>query len=149
MKTYAFCPISPHKINENVARINGAFTFLILLAFVYSGWFWLIAFLALDFLLRSTRLSPYSPIGIISRQMVKQLSLPPRMINAGPKIFAARIGLLVSVAILATTILQYPATAIILTSILGLFSFLEAAFGICVACKIYPFVYNSLYKPQG
>lgn len=149
MKTYAFCPISAQKINETVARVNGGITFILLAAFVYSSWFWLMAFLALDFLLRSTRLSPYSPIGIISRQMVKQLSLPPRMINAGPKIFAARIGLIFSVAILVTTILQYPATAIILTSILGLFSFLEAAFGICVACKIYPFVYNSLYKPQG
>jgi hypothetical protein len=36
--------------------------------------------------------------------------------------------------------------ALTLAGLLGLFSFLEAAFGFCVACEIYPFVYRLLYK---
>jgi hypothetical protein len=36
-------------------------------------------------------------------------------------------------------------TALVFATVLGIFSLLEAAFGICVACKIYPFVYRFLY----
>jgi hypothetical protein len=31
MKIYAICPVSDKKVNEKAARINGAFTFLLLI----------------------------------------------------------------------------------------------------------------------
>ena len=146
MITYAICPISNNKINEWVARVNGAFTVLLLLLFGFTGKWFIPAFLAVDFLMRSGNLSRFSPIVYSSRNIVKVLSLEELLINAGPKIFAARIGFVFSLFILAASSTSMDITALVLFSILGLFSFLEAAFGICVACKIYPFVYKFLNK---
>jgi hypothetical protein len=68
------------------------------------------------------------------------------MINAGPKIFAARIGLIFSALIVLTYLLNAKILAFIIAGILGLFSFLEAFFGLCVACEIYPYIYRFLYS---
>jgi len=146
MKTYAFCPISDRKINERVARVNAAFTVLFLIVFAYTGSFWFMAFMVADFLLRGTSLAQYSLVGITSKQIVKILPLEVQLINAGPKLFAARIGLLLSAVILLATLWRMNTLALGVAGMLGLFSFLEAAFGFCVACKIYPFVYHFLYK---
>jgi len=77
---------------------------------------------------------------------VKLLPLEVQLINAGPKIFAARIGLILSSVVLKATVFGLNTLALSVAGVLGLFSFLEVAFGFCVACQIYPFVYNFLYK---
>lgn len=146
MKAYAICPISDKKINERVARVNGAFTVLLLILFGFTGQLFIPAFLAIDFLMRSGNLSKYSPVGFSSRNIVKLMSLEELLINAGPKIFAARIGLVFSVIILLASLIGLITTALVFATALGIFSFLEAVFGICVACKIYPFVYRFLYN---
>lgn len=146
MKTYAFCPISDRKINERVARVNAAFTVLFLIVFAYTGSFWFMAFMVIDFLLRGTSFAQYSLVGITSKQIVKLLPLEVQLINAGPKIFAARIGLILSSVVLVATVFGLNTLALSVAGVLSLFSFLEAAFGFCVACQIYPFVYNFLYK---
>lgn len=76
----------------------------------------------------------------------KLLSLEELFINVGPKIFAARIGLVFSVVILFASATEMHFTALAFAFVLGLFSFLEAAFGICVACKIYHFLYRLIYN---
>jgi hypothetical protein len=148
MKTYAICPISDKKINERVARINAIFTVLLLVVFAFTRQWFIPGFLAIDFLMRSGNLSRYSPIGFSSRNIIQLLSLEELLINAGPKIFAARIGLVFSVVILLATLIGLITTALVFATILGIFSFLEAAFGICVACKLYPFLYTILYKAK-
>jgi hypothetical protein len=145
MKTYAICPISNNQINERVARINAAFTVLLLLLFGFAGQWFIPAFLAADFFMRSGNLSRFSPVGYSSRNIVKLLSLEELLINAGPKMFAARIGLVFSAVILLASATGLNTTALVFAFILGIFSFMEAVFGICVACKIYPFVYKLLY----
>ena len=146
MKSYAFCPISDKQINERVARLNAAFTLLILIVFGITQNIFPIAFLMVDFLLRAIPYSKLSLIGISSRNIVRYLSVGENLINAGPKIFAARIGLLMSALIIITYILTFYVVSWVLAGILILFSFLEALFGICVACEIYPFIYRLLYK---
>jgi hypothetical protein len=146
MKTYAICPISNNQINERVARINAAFTVLLLLLFGSAGQWFIPAFLAADFFMRSGNLSRFSPVGYSSRNIVKLLSLEELLINAGPKIFAARIGFIFSLLILFASLAELNTIAFGFAIVLGLFSFLEAAFGICVACKIYPFLHRFLYK---
>lgn len=146
MKTYAICPISDKKINERVARVNGAFTVLLLLLFGFTGQWLIPAFLVVDFLMRSGNLSRFSPLGYSSRNIIKLLSVEELLINAGPKIFAARIGLAFSAVILFTSVTGMELTALAFAAILAVFSFMEAVFGICVACKIYPFVYRLVYN---
>ncbi len=146
MKTYAICPISDKKINERVARVNGAFTVLLLLLFGFTGQWLIPAFLVVDFLMRSGNLSRFSPVGYSSRNIIKLLPVEELLINAGPKIFAARIGLLFSAIILYASATGMDLTALAFAAVLGVFSFMEAAFGICVACKIYPLMYRFLYN---
>jgi len=146
MKTYAICPISDKKINEHVARTNATFTVLFLLLYVFSSNVFIIAFLLIDFLLRSVELSQYSPLAIASRYTVKLLQLKSKPINAGPKIFAARIGLFFNTVILFSTLVGFNAVSFVV--IFGICAFLEAAFGFCLACEVYPFVYKLTYRAK-
>ncbi|RLD63826.1 MAG: DUF4395 domain-containing protein [Bacteroidetes bacterium] len=146
MKQNAFCPISDKTINEKVTRFNAMFTVLIIIAFSITANVFLVLFLAIDFFLRAIDYGKYSLVGIFSTYLVKLFSTRPNIINAGPKIFATRIGLFLSSLIVISFLLSLNWLTYILAGTLGLFSFLESAFGICVACKIYPFVYKLFYK---
>jgi hypothetical protein len=147
-RSYAVCPVSDKKINESVARLNGGFTILLLLASVLTSSVIPVAFLAIDFLLRSSQFSTYSPIAFTSKTIVRYFGLPVNIINAGPKIFAASIGFVFSALIIISYILNIGLAVAALSSILILFSGLESIFGFCVACEIYPFVYQLLYKER-
>jgi hypothetical protein len=146
MKTYAICPISDKRINENVARSNAIITVAILTAYVLTSNLFIISFLFIDFLLRGLELSKYSPVALLSKKIVQKLK--PKIINAGPKIFAARIGAFFSISILLATLTGFNVLAISLAGIFGTCAFLEAAFGFCIACEIYPFVYKLFYESK-
>jgi hypothetical protein len=146
MKSYALCPVSDKKINERVARINGAFTVLLLIVSGLTQSIFPVIFLAADFFLRASDYSKFSLIGISSRGIVSYFGLDSIKINAGPKIFAARLGFILSSLVIILFVLHAYMPALALGGVLGLFSFLESSFGICVACEIYPYVYRLLYK---
>ncbi len=146
MKTYAICPISDKRINERVDRVNAAFTVLLLLLFGFTGQWLIPAFLVVDFLMRSGNLSRFSPLGYSSQNIIKLFPVEELLINAGPKIFATRIGLAFSAVILFATATGMNLTALVFAAVLGVFSFMEAAFGICIACKIYPLMYRFVYN---
>lgn len=147
-KLYALCPVSNKKINEHVSRLNGVFTVVLLLAFILTLSIIPVVILATDFLLRASDYSRFSPIGNFSKIFVRYLQLNQRLINAGPKIFAARIGLIFTSLIIVSLLLNATLPALVFAGVLGLFSFLEAAIGICVACEVYPFLYLLLYKAR-
>jgi len=146
MKSYAFCPVSDKVINERVARLNGAFTVLLIIISGLTQNILPVIFLAMDFLLRASEYSRYSLIGMTSKVIVRYFDLNENKINAGPKIFAARIGFVLSSLIIVSFVLNSYLPALLIGGVLGVFSFLEASFGLCVACEIYPFVYRFLYK---
>ena len=148
MKTYAFCPISVEKVNEREARANAITSVLILLTFVITHNIFSIVFLTVDFFLRAARLSKFSLIAITSQNILKWLKVKNHLINAGPKILAARIGLILSGTILLSFLMAFNSIALVITVILGLFSFMEGVFGLCVACEIYPFIYGFLYSKK-
>jgi len=149
MKSNALCPISDKKINERVARLNAIFTFSLLILFVITSRTVIISFLLIDFLLRAAELSQYSPLAILSRNIVKLLNIKPKLVNAGPKIFAARIGVVFSSGVLFSTAFGgWNVIGISLISVFGVCAFLEGVFGICVACQIYPYVYKLFYHTR-
>ncbi|MDD3320522.1 MAG: DUF4395 domain-containing protein [Paludibacter sp.] len=145
MNTNAFCPISNKKIDDHVARINSSLTLALLVVFITTGNIIPILFLFVDFALRSGKLSRYSVLSYISKKILKVITLKPEMINAGPKIFASRIGLFFTVTIIVFTVFGIDSMAYIFSGILGFCAFLESFFGFCVACQIYPFVYKLFY----
>lgn len=142
MNSNVFCPISINKIDDHVARLNGAFTvFILLLSLFLQSWI-PVAFLLADFFLRSAELGKYSPLAIVSKNILKSLSVKPLLINAGPKIFAARIGVLFSLLVVVFALFELNVAALVTGAVFGFCAFLEAAFGFCVACRIYPFFYK-------
>lgn len=145
MNSNAFCPISSHSINENVARSNAGITVLFLISFFVTGSILPIIVLLVDFLLRGLELSKYSPLARISKFIISVLMLEKHLVNSGPKLFAARIGIVFSVAIAISLLLGLTGLAFVLASVFGICAFLEFAFNYCVACKIYPFVYKLIY----
>ena len=104
-----------------------------------------VVFLAIDFLLRASDYSKYSLVGISSKGIVRYFGISENIINAGPK-YLQHAWVLYSAPLLYFFIFGAWSACFVIGRILGLFSFLEAAFGLCVACEIYPFVYRFLYK---
>lgn len=146
MKTYAFCPVSDRRIDEKVARVNAILTVLALVLFGLTQNMVLIVLLAVDFFLRTSKWVHLSPVIFLSRKIVDFLDMPHKLINAGPKIFAARIGLVFTASIAILLFLNLYIIAITLTAMLLVFSFLEGVFGVCVACKLYPHIYKIAYQ---
>ena len=116
--------------------------------FALSNSIFIPVFLAVDFLIRTTNNSRYSPIANLSVAIVKYTKIENSYVNAGPKLFATRVGLIFSSLIFIASLLNANLLTLSLTSILVFFSFLEAVFGFCVACKLYPFIYKILYRQK-
>ena len=145
MKT-ALCPISDKRINENIARGNAFITVIFLVAYVFTASPFVILFLLFDVLLRGLELASYSPVAILSAKINQLLAVKPKIINAGPKIFSARIGAIFSFLIVVSALSGWEAVAWTITTIFGICAFLEAVFAFCVACEIYPYVYRLFYQ---
>ncbi|WP_026472913.1 DUF4395 domain-containing protein [Alkaliflexus imshenetskii] len=145
MKLETLCPMSDKRVNKWVARVNAGLTFLILLLFFYTHNPLIMLFLAVDFSLRGFDRSEYSPLAWVARKVLVVLPLKPKLINAGPKFFAARIGWFFSVLVLLFIVLKMPLTATVVAAIFTFFAFLEAVFGFCMACYVYPYFYKLAY----
>ena len=133
------CPISDRNINENLTRFNAFYTFAFALGFLFTGNFWFLPVIIIDFSLRLMLNGKMNPIIWFNSFLIDIINIPALMINAGPKIFAARIGLTLAVFGLIFAVFGFSMGAQITVGILGFFSFLEFSLGICVACKIYPY----------
>lgn len=138
----AVCPITDKRIDERVARVNGLITFALTTAFVVFQWWVPMAFLMIDFAIRGLIDSKYSVLCWVSKYLVSQIPGKPKLINAGPKIFAAQVGLVLSTLTLALFAMNFSFAFIAVASMLGFFSLLEGAFGFCVACQLYPLIRN-------
>jgi hypothetical protein len=148
MNTYTLCPISDKRINENVARANASLTVILLAVYLFSSNLFVVALLLVDFLLRGLELSQYSPFAIVSKKITQMQKLKPKLINAGPKIFAARIGVFFSFSILVSALFNFNTLAITFAGIFGVCALLEAAVGFCLACQIYPILYKLYYESK-
>ena len=140
MKITTFCPISIKKIDEHVARLNGGFTIIFLVLFILTQNILPILFLFADFALRSGNYSRFSPLTYLSRNIAKLLKLKPVLINAGPKIFAARIGFVLSILSIVLLLSNAILASQITIAVLALFAFLEWAMGFCMGCYIYSWI---------
>lgn len=139
MSNYPECPVDLLKADENQVRIT-AFLVLILIGLFLFTRLWLIpAFLVIDFALRAFQYGKVSPLALVSRGLVTLLKIPAKATDRGPKIFAARIGLVFSVAILASSVYGFTGLALSLGGVLLVFAFLESVLGFCAACFIYPY----------
>lgn len=140
------CPINERKVNEKVVRSNAFLTLGLLLIFVLRPEILLLIIIAVDFLLRVLFEGKYSFLSKISKFVTRSLEMKANYINAGPKVFAAKIGLILTLASGLLLMLGIVKIALIIAGLIIFFAFLEGAFGICIACKLYPFYNKYIFK---
>ena len=136
------CPVSFKQINENAVRINAALAFLSILLFLLTPWKWLILIVGADFFIRGFLNPQYSLFANISKNILPLLKVKPVMVDACPKIFAAKIGFLFCCLLTVSWIFALERTALIAGAIFMTCAALEAVFKFCVACQIYPLIYS-------
>jgi hypothetical protein len=137
------CPISGARRDNTTVRIVAGLTVLITAAAVALAWLsstWIAALvmgaLALDFALRAFGPPKYSPLAALARGIGSAVGAPQRLVDAAPKIFAARIGLVFA----AVTAIWLPfnlMAATVVAAVLVVCAFLESAFGFCLGCQVY------------
>src|SRR6056297_1356736 len=140
------CPISEEKINEQVTRINALLTVLLVVAgFVFQSVLFFV-FLLADFYIRAFTQLKYSPISFVSAKLVNALNLDKKPIAKAQKIFAARLGFVMTLAISILLYYNLVTAAIVIGGILVFFATLEFALAICVGCIIYTYLVLPFYK---
>jgi hypothetical protein len=133
------CPVDFIKINENKARLTAFFVLVLTLVYLRTGFWLIMAFLVVDFSLRTFNLGKYSLIGFVSDAVIKQLNIKNKPVDRAPKRFAAGVGLVFTAAILAVFLLAVPLAPMILAVVMALFALLESFFGFCAGCYVYDF----------
>ncbi len=131
------CSYTGVSVDENAARFTALFTVVLVAVAVATGWIWIYAALGVDFALRSRIRSRRSPLAFLAQRLVRALGLTPRITDAGPKAFAAKLGLLFSVSAFVFGVLGYPLVASAVAITLGACAALEAFVGFCVGCLMY------------
>lgn len=128
------CPISSIIIDSNVVRLTSFLTMLLLFSGLIFNYIYL--FIFFDFFLRSTRFCS-SPLTLISKKIVKFLKLKIKPIDAAPKIFAARIGLILSFLVLFSLYFNLNLFFYIFIIMFILAAFLASILNYCLGCKFY------------
>lgn len=134
------CPVTHRQVDEKGARVVALLVVLLVGAALLlpraAGAVLLAAVLA-DFAIRGFFEPRLSPLAGVARLVLRAVGARPAPTNAGPKRFAARLGTAATAAILGTVVSGAPVVAYVLGGVLGALAGLEAAFGFCVACRIY------------
>ena len=130
------CPVRLITINENRARIVALQVFVISLLYAITSWPLLIVFLLIDFFARGFGFNKLSLLSQIASGVVKLLAIEYKPIDEGPKLFAARLGIILSLLILVFHT-GFPSIAIGFAIVFSLFSSLEAFVGFCAGCYIH------------
>lgn len=140
------CPISDQRVNEQVTRFNALFAIgTIVSAFVFNSAL-LFLFLMADFFIRGFTEIKFSPISYASHYLSNALSLPVKLIDKAPKVFAARLGFLMTAVIAGLFALDLNLASMLIAGMLIFFASLEFLFAICVGCMIYTYFVLPFYK---
>ena len=131
------CPISTDRVGKIATRITAGFVLGLGVLVVWSGSITLASFIAYDFLMRAFFKGKLSPLRGATRFLVQTCKVKDHQIDAAPKLFAARIGFIMSGLILLCIALRLVTVAMSVTCVLMVCAALESVFGFCVGCKFH------------
>ncbi len=135
-----FCLMTSEEIDERIFRINALFVLVISIIGIYFESYIIFDLLTIEYVIRAFYSFKYSPISNMSKLIAKYIFSKPNMVNAGPKIFAARLAFCIS---LAVTFLYYNKNFYmgnIFAIILCFCTFLDSILGICLGCILYSYL---------
>src|SRR5690606_19825937 len=90
------CPVDFVTINEYQVRWTALLVLVVTAGYIVSGYWFIPAFLVVDFFLRASKLGKYSLLGQLGGVLVKAFGTGNKPVDRAPKRFAAWIGLLVT-----------------------------------------------------
>lgn len=133
-------PTKSHKSQgtEGKIRLIAFWVLVIVLYFIAGGGIWTIALLSVDFALRATGNGQLSPLGLLSDAVGRLIPLSSKPVFLPPKRFAARVGFVFCLIILALYLLHL--NTVFVAAILALFAALESLAGFCAGCYVYDFL---------
>ena len=138
------CPITGRQRDNTTARVVAGLVFAIGGAALAFGLrssaataAVLCGLLLVDFIIRAFLLPKYSLLAVLGRGVVSGLQLPRRMADSGPKIFAARIGVLFTLGAGVLYGAGNVAAGSVVLVVLLLCAGMEAFFGFCLGCWMY------------
>jgi len=141
-----FCPISTERIDEHVPRV----TALLVISLVIAGFFYnsvaVLLVLLADFAVRAFTTMKYSFLSCIAYWLTNLLNLTPKEIDKAPKIFAARMGFVMVLAIVALQLAGLVTASKVVGGVLVFFAGLEFAIGFCAGCTIYTLFVLPFFK---
>ncbi|HWB25660.1 MAG TPA: DUF4395 domain-containing protein [Chitinophagaceae bacterium] len=126
--------------NENKIRMVALWVFILAAFSIWKPILPVAIFITADFFLRSFGYGKYSPLAMLSDVVIRTLRIGSKPIYFAPKIFAARIGFLLSLVVLAGIILQLGKVVLFGCFVFVLFAFLESFLGFCAGCYVYYFL---------
>jgi len=138
------CPVVFKSVDKHIIRVNAVIVFTFLLAFIFTSNSIFILMVLGDFIIRVFFGLKYSPICFFIKRGLRMSGVKPHLINAGPKIFAARIGLIFSSLTFLTYISGFTFLSTTIAVVFIIAVGLEAFFNYCLACEIYPY-YNKYF----
>jgi hypothetical protein len=141
----------PNPVNEVSARLVAAGACLFAIVTLATRVDWLLAVLAYGFVARALSGPTLSPLGqFVTRVVTPRVRVEPRYAPGPAKRFAQSIGaaFTVTAAMLALGF-GFDIEAYALVAVLAVFAFLEAAFGLCVGCRVFALLIRTGVVPAG
>jgi len=134
------CPISADKVYDAIPRIVALSVVVLLVVFAIKPTILVPLFLLVDFALRSFEKGEYSLLTIVATKISTVTNIKGVQINKAPKVFAARLGLVLSLLIFGTYLLGFAQLSFALALVLGFCAGLELVFNFCLGCYIYTYL---------
>ena len=140
------CPVSTERVDENRVRVTAFGVIITMGAFFITGSPIFPGLLAADFYIRAFTSLKYSPLSWLGHLFVKAIGTQPVWIDKAPKMFAARIGLLLTTLTTIAAIIGLPMMAVVTGVTLVGFAFLECGLNFCAGCWVYTYVVYPLVR---
>lgn len=128
----------PSTVNEKAARVVAGCVMAIALVALATGWTWLLAVLAVGFVLRVVAGPTLSPLGQFATKVAAPRLGPPKVVSGPPKRFAQGIGAVVTGAgAVAALGFGVEAAGTVALGLIVVAAGLEAVFALCLGCKAF------------
>ena len=143
----AYCPIGSTSVNQTIVR-GVAFQVLCATAiFLATGLDFILVYLLFDFCMRAFISRKFSLFVLLAGALSRYFACRVVPVNAQPKVFAARIGFFMSLAILLGHWLGLDYLVLWLGALMCLAAALESFLSICLGCYLYTF-FKRGWEPQ-
>ena len=128
----------PDPVNEKAARVVASFVLMTVIAILATGAYWLLIPLAYGFWARLLTGPTLSPLGRLAMNVIAPRLGPKKPVPGAPKRFAQGMGAVMStIALVLAFAVSHTAADVMLIMFLPAAG-LEAIFGYCLGCKMYP-----------